>query len=235
MRLDKKIIIAIDGHSSSGKSTVAKELAKMLEYIYVDSGAMYRAVTLYCMNNNLIQAGEVLENELKSQMEIINISFSLNPSTGIADTYLNGVNIEQEIREIEVSNLVSPVSKIAFVREAMVKLQREFGKEKGIVMDGRDIGTVVYPQAEIKIFMTASPEVRAKRRFNELRDKGSSVSYDDILNNVKNRDRIDSGREHSPLKQADDAILLDNSLLNRKQQLDWIISLIIKKIPNSKF
>jgi cytidylate kinase len=233
MRLDKKIIVAIDGHSSSGKSTVAKELAKMLEYIYVDSGAMYRAVTLYCMNNKLIQTGEVLENELKSQMKIIDISFSLNPSTGIADTYLNGINVEQEIREIEVSNLVSPVSKIAFVREAMVKLQREFGKEKGIVMDGRDIGTVVYPQAEIKIFMTASPEIRAKRRFDELRDKGSSVSYDDILNNVKNRDRIDSGREHSPLKQADDAILLDNSLLNRKQQLDWIINLIIKKIPNS--
>ncbi len=234
MRLVKKIIIAIDGHSSSGKSTVAKELAKLLGYIYVDSGAMYRAVTLFCMNNNLIQDGEVLEKDLKPLMKNINISFSLNPATGVADTYLNGSNIEQKIREIEVSNLVSPVSKIAFVREAMVKQQREFGKDKGIVMDGRDIGTVVYPQAEIKIFMTASPEVRAKRRFDELRAKGSSVSYDDILSNVKNRDRIDSGREHSPLKQADDAILLDNSNLNREQQLNWIINLIRRKFPNTE-
>ena len=234
MRLVKKIIIAIDGHSSSGKSTVAKELAKLLGYIYVDSGAMYRAVTLFCMNNNLIQDGEVLEKDLKPLMKNINISFSLNPATGVADTYLNGSNIEQKIREIEVSNLVSPVSKIAFVREAMVKQQREFGKDKGIVMDGRDIGTVVYPQAEIKIFMTASPEVRAKRRFDELRAKGSSVSYDDILSNVKKRDRIDSGREHSPLKQADDAILLDNSNLNREQQLNWIINLIRRKFPNTE-
>ena len=233
MRLVKKIIIAIDGHSSSGKSTVAKELAKLLGYIYVDIGAMYRAGTLFCMNNNLIQDGEVLEKDLKPLMKNINISFSLNPATGVADTYLNGSNIEQKIREIEVSNLVSPVSKIAFVREAMVKQQREFGKDKGIVMDGRDIGTVVYPQAEIKIFMTASPEVRAKRRFDELRAKGSSVSYDDILSNVKNRDRIDSGREHSPLKQANDAILLDNSNLNREQQLDWIINLVKKKFPNT--
>ena len=195
---------------------------------------MYRAVTLFCMNNNLIQDGEVLEKDLKPLMKNINISFSLNPATGVADTYLNGSNIEQKIREIEVSNLVSPVSKIAFVREAMVKQQREFGKDKGIVMDGRDIGTVVYPQAEIKIFMTASPEVRAKRRFDELRAKGSSVSYDDILSNVKNRDRRDSGRDHSPLKQADDAILLDNSNLNREQQLNWIINLIRRKFPNTE-
>jgi len=229
MNLDQKIIIAIDGHSSSGKSTVAKELAKLLGYIYVDSGAMYRAVTLYCMNNSLINDGDVLEEELRSQMGNINISFSMNPSSGVADTILNGVNVEHEIREIEVSNLVSPVSKIAFVREAMVELQREFGKDKGIVMDGRDIGTVVYPQAEIKIFMTASPEVRAQRRFDELSAKGSSVSFDDILNNVKNRDRIDSSRDHSPLKQADDAILLDNSNLNRAEQLDWILNFISKR------
>jgi len=229
MNLDQKIIIAIDGHSSSGKSTVAKELARLLGYIYVDSGAMYRAVTLYCMNNSLINDGDVLEEELRSQMGNINISFSMNPSSGVADTILNGVNVEHEIREIEVSNLVSPVSKIAFVREAMVELQREFGKDKGIVMDGRDIGTVVYPQAEIKIFMTASPEVRAQRRFDELSAKGSSVSFDDILNNVKNRDRIDSSRDHSPLKQADDAILLDNSNLNRAEQLDWILNFISKR------
>ena len=231
MKPDHKIIIAIDGHSSSGKSTVAKELARLLGYIYVDSGAMYRAVTLYCMNNGLIRNGEVLEDELRSQMDNIAITFVMNPSRGIADTYLNGKNVEQEIREIEVSNLVSPVSKIGFVREAMVKLQREFGKNKGIVMDGRDIGTVVYPHAEVKIFMTASPEVRAQRRFDELIAKGSSVSYDDILKNVKNRDHIDSGREHSPLKQADDAILLDNSTLNREEQLNWIMQMIRERFP----
>lgn len=226
MKLHQRIIIAIDGHSSSGKSTVAKELAKILGYIYVDSGAMYRAVTLFCMNNNLINKEDVKEENLRTLMGKIKISFSLNPSTGVADTILNGDNVENEIREIEVSNLVSPVSKIGFVREALVKLQREFGEDKGIVMDGRDIGTVVYPQAEIKIFMTASPEVRAKRRFDELSAKGSSVSYDDILQNVKTRDRIDSSRDHSPLKQADDAILLDNSNLSREEQLDWILNLI---------
>ena len=231
MNLDQRIIIAIDGHSSSGKSTVAKELAKILGYIYVDSGAMYRAVTLFCMNNNLIENGEVLKNDLKARMEDIKISFSLNPATGIADTILNGVNVEHEIREIEVSNLVSPVSVIGFVREALVELQREFGTNKGIVMDGRDIGTVVYPQAEVKLFMTAAPEVRAKRRFDELSEKGSSVSYDDILQNVKSRDSIDSSREHSPLRQADDAILLDNSNLSRAEQLDWILDLIRKRFP----
>ncbi len=229
MNLDQRIIIAIDGHSSSGKSTVAKELAKILGYIYVDSGAMYRAVTLFCMNNNLIEDGDVLKNKLKARMEDIKISFSLNPATGIADTILNGANVEHEIREIEVSNLVSPVSKIGFVREAMVELQREFGTNKGIVMDGRDIGTVVYPLAEVKIFMTAAPEVRAKRRFDELSEKGSSVSYDDILQNVKSRDSIDSSREHSPLRQAEDAILLDNSNLSRAEQLDWILDLIRKR------
>ncbi len=229
MNLDQRIIIAIDGHSSSGKSTVAKELAKILGYIYVDSGAMYRAVTLFCMNNNLIENGEVLKNKLKARMEDIKISFSLNPATGIADTILNGANIEHEIREIEVSNLVSPVSVIGFVREALVELQRGFGKNKGIVMDGRDIGTVVYPLAEVKIFMTAAPEVRAKRRFDELSEKGSSVSYDDILQNVKSRDSIDSSREHSPLRQAEDAILLDNSNLSRAEQLDWILDLIRKR------
>jgi len=231
--LKEKIIIAIDGHSSSGKSTVAKELAKILGYIYVDSGAMYRAVTLFCMENNLIDGELVKEGELRKKMEDIKISFRLNPSTGIADTFLNGENVEDEIREIEVSNLVSPVSKIGFVREAMVELQREFGKDKGIVMDGRDIGTVVYPDAELKIFMTASPEVRAKRRFDELISKGSSVSFDSILQNVVNRDHIDSSRDHSPLKQAKDAILLDNSSLSREEQLEWIINLINERFSQN--
>ncbi len=229
MKLNHKITIAIDGHSSSGKSTVAKELAKKLGYTYVDSGAMYRAVTLFCMNNGLIKGVQVLEEDLRIQMKNIHIDFIINPDTGQGETVLNGQNVEHEIREIEVSNLVSPVSKIAFVREAMVKLQRGIGKGQGIVMDGRDIGTVVYPNAELKIFMTASPEVRAKRRFQELQAKGSKVSFDEILENVRSRDYIDSNREHSPLKQADDAILLDNSTLSRKEQLDWIIQLINKR------
>jgi len=229
---DKKIIIAIDGHSSSGKSTVAKELAKKLAYVYVDSGAMYRAVTLYCLRNRLVKDGEVLEDELKKHMNSISISFVMNPDTKIADTFLNGQNVEEEIREIEVSDMVSPVSKIGFVREAMVKLQREFGRDKGIVMDGRDIGTVVYPDAELKIFMTASQEVRARRRYDELRGKGSEVSYEEILENVRSRDHIDSNREHSPLKKADDAVLLDNSKMNREEQLEWIINLINSKFPH---
>jgi cytidylate kinase len=231
MKPHKKIIIAIDGHSSSGKSTVAKQLAKKLSYIYIDSGAMYRAVTLYCLRNGLVKNGEVLEEKLRKEMDNINVSFIMNPSTGIADTYLNGENAENEIREIEVSNMVSPVSRIGFVREAMVKLQRDFGKKKGIVMDGRDIGTVVYPDAELKIFMTASPEVRAKRRFDELKAKGSEVSYEEILANVRSRDHIDSNREHSPLRQADDAVLLDNSNMSREEQLEWILDLIKKKFP----
>ena len=234
MKLDKKIIIAIDGHSSSGKSTVAKELAKKLGYIYVDSGAMYRAVTLYCINKGLIKDGEVLQEKLRKKMPDIHITFVMNPATGVAETFLNGENVENEIREIEVSALVSPVSKIAFVREAMVDLQREFGSQKGIVMDGRDIGTVVYPGAELKIFMTASPEVRATRRFEELKAKGSNVNYDEILDNVKSRDHIDSSRDVSPLRQADDAILLDNSLLSREEQLDIIMEIIKARftLPN---
>lgn len=229
MDLQKKIIIAIDGHSSSGKSTVAKELARKLGYIYVDSGAMYRAVTLYCLRNDLVRNGEVLVDQLKKKMPEINISFEMNQETGIADTFLNGENIENEIREIEVSNMVSPVSKIGFVREAMVKLQREFGLQKGIVMDGRDIGTVVYPDAEIKIYLTASPEIRAKRRYDEFKAKGSNVSYDEILENVRTRDHIDSNREVSPLRQAHDAVLLDNSSLSREEQLEWILNLISKR------
>lgn len=232
MNLGQNITIAIDGHSSSGKSTVAKELAKMLQYTYFDSGAMYRAVTLFCMNNKLIQGNEVLEEALKERMDEINIDFIMNPETGIADTFLNGQNVEHEIREIQVSNLVSPVSKIGFVRKALVKIQREISKGKGVVMDGRDIGTVVFPKAEIKIFMTASPEVRAKRRYDELKAKGSEVSLEEILKNVQQRDFIDSNRKESPLKQAKDAILLDNSHLTREEQLQWIINLIENRFPS---
>ena len=232
MSKGKKIIIAIDGHSSSGKSTVAKELAGIMGYIYIDSGAMYRAVTLYCLKNGLIRDGVVLEDKLRTEMDNIRIEFKANKSGGLAETYLNGENVENEIREIEVSNMVSPVSKIAFVREAMVELQRAYGVNRGIVMDGRDIGTVVYPDAELKIFMTASPEVRAQRRFDELLAKGSEVSYDEILENVKTRDKIDSSREVSPLRQAEDAILLDNSKLSREEQLKWILDLIARKFPD---
>jgi len=231
MRLKKKIIIAIDGHSSSGKSTLAKELAKILGYTYVDSGAMYRAVTLFCIENDLIQDGEILEDILSQQIGEINIHFEHNPKTGQSETFLNGQNVEHEIREIEVSNLVSPVSRIGFVRETMVKLQREMGKGKSIVMDGRDIGTVVYPEAELKIYMTASAGVRAKRRYDELKAKGSPVSLEEILINVDQRDFIDSTRKHSPLKQADDAILLDNSQMTREEQLDWLCELIKERFP----
>ena len=229
MVIDKKIIIAIDGHSSSGKSTLAKDLAKVLSYKYIDSGAMYRAVTLYCIRHGLVINGEILEDKLRESLKDIHIEFRLNPETNHSDTFLNGENIENEIREIEVSNLVSPVSRIAFVREAMVIQQRELGRDKGIVMDGRDIGTVVYPDAELKIFMTASHGVRSRRRFDELASKGSAVSEEDISKNVLQRDFIDSNREHSPLKQAEDAVLLDNSSMNREEQLEWALNLIRKR------
>jgi cytidylate kinase len=220
---NRKVIIAIDGHSSCGKSTLSKQLAHKLQYTYVDSGSMYRAVTLYALRNNLIINGKVDETKLISQLEKISITFKYNPADQKSDTYLNGENIEAEIRGLEVSNHVSPVAVIREVRAAMVKIQKELGKEKGIVMDGRDIGTVVYPNAELKIFMTASPEVRAKRRFDELTEKGITVSYDEILKNVEERDYIDQNREASPLKMAPDALLLDNGKLTREEQLNWVL------------
>jgi cytidylate kinase len=219
------IIIAIDGHSSCGKSTVAKEVAKKLVYTYIDSGAMYRAVTLYCLRNNLAPAGVVDEEKLRLHIRKIHIRFVFNPDLQKHETFLNGENIEEEIRRPEVANLVSPVSVIGFVREALVKLQREMGRNKGIVMDGRDIGTVVFPDAELKIFMTAAPEIRAKRRYDELMAKGVHVELEDIIRNTRDRDRIDSTREISPLRQADDAILLDNSLLTREEQLEFVLRL----------
>ncbi len=220
----KKITIAIDGHSSCGKSTMAKELAKKVGYIYVDTGAMYRAVTLYVMRNNLLDAaGNVLTDALKDAMSQISVSFRLNEETGRPDTYLNGERVEDIIRSIEVSNNVSKVAAIPFVREAMVEQQRAMGKEKGIVMDGRDIGTTVFPDAELKIFVTASAEVRAQRRYDELKAKGMPADYEDILKNVQERDYIDSHREVSPLRKADDALYLDNSNMTIAEQNEWIM------------
>ena len=221
----KKITIAIDGHSSCGKSTMAKQLAKQLGYIYVDTGAMYRAVTLYAMRNGLITEDNNIDSDgLRNRMSQIAISFKFNETTGRPDTYLNGERVEDEIRGIEVSNHVSPVAAIPFVRRAMVDMQREMGKEKGIVMDGRDIGTTVFPGAELKVFVTASAEVRAKRRYDELSQKGMPADYEEILKNVQERDYIDSHREVSPLRPAEDAVILDNSDMTIPEQQEWLLS-----------
>ena len=221
----KKITIAIDGHSSCGKSTMAKDLAREVGYIYVDTGAMYRSVTLYALRHGLFNAdGSVNTVELERQMPDIRISFQLNPETGRPDTYLNGECVEKEIRSREVSNHVSPIAAVGFVRKALVAQQQQMGKDKGVVMDGRDIGTVVFPDAELKVFVTASPEVRAQRRFDELQAKGMPADYDDILKNVQERDYIDSHRAESPLRQADDALLLDNSAMTIPEQQSWLLA-----------
>ena len=218
----KKITIAIDGFSSCGKSTMAKDLAREVGYIYIDSGAMYRAVTLYSIENGIFD-GDVIDTEkLKKAIKDIQISFRPNPETGRPDTYLNGVNVENKIRTMGVSSKVSPISALDFVREAMVAQQQAMGKEKGIVMDGRDIGTTVFPDAELKIFVTATPEIRAQRRFDELKAKGQEGSFEEILENVKQRDYIDQHREVSPLRKADGALLLDNSNLSIEQQKEWL-------------
>lgn len=220
----KKITIAIDGFSSCGKSTMAKDLAREIGYIYVDTGAMYRSVTLFAMRNGMFNAdGSIKTEELKQRMGEINISFRLNSETGGPDTYLNGELVEKEIRTMEVSSHVSPIAALAFVREALVAQQQAMGKEKGIIMDGRDIGTVVFPDAELKIFVTASAEVRAQRRYDELKAKGMPADFDDILKNVKERDYIDSHREVSPLRKADDAIELDNSNMTIAEQKAWLM------------
>ena len=225
----KKITIAIDGFSSCGKSTMAKDLAKEIGYIYVDTGAMYRSVTLYALRHNLFNAdGTIREEELKEQMKDINISFHLNKTTGRPDTYLNGENVENDIRTMEVSSHVSPIATLSFVREALVAQQQRMGAEKGIVMDGRDIGTVVFPKAELKIFVTASAEVRAQRRYDELKAKGMDADYADILKNVEERDYIDSHRATSPLRKADDAIELDNSNLTIAEQKKWLYEQYLK-------
>ena len=220
----KKITIAIDGFSSCGKSTMAKMLAKEVGYIYVDTGAMYRAVTLFAMRNGMIAPnGEVNRDELKQKMQTLRVEFKLNEQTGRAETYLNGENVENEIRGMEVSSHVSAIAAIDFVRTALVEQQQRMGRDKGLVMDGRDIGTVVFPDAELKVFVTASAEIRAQRRFDELKGKGVEANFDEILNNVQQRDYIDSHREVSPLRKADDAIELDNGELTIAQQLQWLV------------
>ena len=225
----KKIVIAIDGYSSCGKSTMAKNLARQLGYVYVDTGAMYRAVTLYALRHQLFKAdGEVDAASLQRDMPDIRISFQFNKQTGKPDTYLNDELVEQEIRTMQVSERVSKIATLPFVRTALVAQQQRMGKDKGIVMDGRDIGTVVFPHAELKIFVTASAEVRAQRRYDELQQKGMPARYDDILKNVQERDYIDSHREVSPLRKADDAIELDNSNLTIDEQQQWLLQQVDK-------
>ena len=227
----KKITIAIDGFSSCGKSTMAKDLAKKLGYVYVDTGAMYRAVTLYAMRNGLFNAdGSIKTADLERQMNKINITFKLNKTAERPDTYLNNELVENDIRTLEVSNHVSQIAAVPFVREAMVAQQQRMGKDKGVVMDGRDIGTTVFPEAELKVFVTASAEVRAQRRYDELKEKGIPADFDDILKNVQERDYIDSHREVSPLRKAADAIELDNSHMTIAEQSAWLMELVKQKI-----
>lgn len=220
----KKITIAIDGFSSCGKSTMAKDLARELGYVYVDTGAMYRCVTLYALRHGLFRTdGTINLPQLEAEIPNINISFKLNKETGRPDTYLNNENVESEIRTMEVSSRVSPIAAVPFVRAALVAQQQKMGEDKGIVMDGRDVGTVVFPNAELKIFVTASAEVRAQRRYDELKAKGMEADFEEILENVKQRDYIDSHREVSPMRKADDAIELDNSHISIAEQKQWLI------------
>lgn len=219
----KRIIIAIDGFSSCGKSTMAKDLAREIGYIYVDTGAMYRSVTLYALRHGMFRAdGSIDTGALEAAMPEIRITFKLNKETGRPDTYLNGELVEKDIRTMEVSSKVSPIAAIPFVRKALVEQQQMMGREKGIVMDGRDIGTAVFPDAELKVFVTASAEVRAQRRYDELKAKGMEADYASILKNVEERDYIDSHREVSPLRKADDAIELDNSRMTIAEQKQWL-------------
>ena len=225
--MEKKLItIAIDGFSSSGKSTMAKVLAKNIGYAYIDTGAMYRAVTLYCIDNGLIDSDNVNTAQLEKKINDIAISFSVDPETGASVTMLNGKNVEKEIRDMRVSGKVSVVAAIPFVRRALVKQQQQMGDSKGIVMDGRDIGTVVFPNAEMKVYVDASPETRAQRRFDERKAKGdASITYEEVLENVKYRDHLDQTREESPLRKAEDAIVLDNSHMTPDEQNKWLLDL----------
>ena len=229
MKSKKKIIIAIDGFSSTGKSTIAKKIAKKIGYLYVDTGAMYRAVTLYAIQHNFITTDFCNVDELIAHLEKIHLRFIYNKEVKFSEMYLNGKNVERKIRSLEVSKLVSTISAISEVRKKLVEQQQEMGKEKGLVMDGRDIGTVVFPDAALKLFMTASPDKRAARRYKELLEKGYEVSYEDVLENVKQRDLLDSTREDSPLRRADDAIAFDNSDMGLKEQFERVYQLVLIK------
>lgn len=222
----KKIIIAIDGFSSTGKSTLAKQIARALGYVYVDTGAMYRAVTYYAMQNGFIDADHFDQEALITALPEVQLTFQFNADLGFAEMYLNGVNVETEIRTLEVSGFVSKIAEVSAVRAKLVEQQQQMGEGKGIVMDGRDIGTVVFPQAELKVFMTASPETRAQRRYDELRGKGQTVAYEDVLKNVQERDYIDTHRADSPLVKAADAIEIDNSHLTREEQFEKVMDLV---------
>lgn len=226
----KKITIAIDGFSSTGKSTLAKELAAALGYVYVDTGAMYRAVAYFAMQHDLVSETHLDKAGLISQLQNINLRFQFNPALGFAEMYLNNENIETQIRTIEVSRMVSKVAEISEVRTKLVEQQQAMGKDKGIVMDGRDIGTVVFPNAELKLFMTASSKTRAQRRFDELVEKGQHVTFEDVLQNVEERDYIDTHREDSPLVKADDAIQIDNSTLSKKEQFELVLNLVKERL-----
>ncbi len=223
------LIIAIDGFSSTGKSTLARSLAKELAYIHIDSGAMYRAFTLFAIQNNLIDGDEVDEDGLLNKLSEIEIHFEINPETGDNEIFLNGINVEKEIRQMQVSSKVSLIAKITEVREMAVELQRKLGENKRIVMDGRDIGTTVFPNADLKIFLNASAEVRAKRRYDELLNTDNPATYEEVLANITQRDLLDSNREVSPLKKADDAVLVDNGLLNPKETLQKVLEIINEK------
>ena len=222
--MDKKIIIAIDGYSSCGKSTMAKDLARAIGYTYIDTGAMYRAVTLYAMRHSLIDGDKVDADALAARMDDIRVTFGRDATTGLPFTQLNGENVEHEIRSLAVSAHVSPVAALPFVRSALTRQQQEMGRAGGVVMDGRDIGTAVFPDAALKVFVTASPEVRARRRYDELKAKSMEASFEDILKNVKERDYIDSHREVAPLRQADDAVVLDNSHMTIPEQKEWLLN-----------
>lgn len=227
---NKKIVIAIDGFSSCGKSTFAKAIARRLGYIFIDTGAMYRAVTLYALEHGAIRSGIVDEEAVVRLLDEISITFRFNPERGASDIYVNGTFVEGKIRTIEVSNCVSAVSAIAEVRRKLVAMQQEMGRKRGVVMDGRDIGTVVFPDAELKIFMTADPKVRARRRYDELTAKGDAVSLEAIEQNVRDRDYQDMHRAISPLRQADDAVVLDNSQLSVEEQMQWVMERIAQLI-----
>jgi len=230
LKTSKKIIVAIDGFSSTGKSTIAKQLANKLGYLYVDTGAMYRAVTLYAMQNNFVDTDYLKKETLINSLQHIKLSFKYNEKLNFSEMYLNGINVEKEIRSLAVSKLVSTVSALSAVRKKLVEQQQKMGENSGLVMDGRDIGTVVFPEAELKLFMTASPEKRATRRYKELMEKGHDVSYEEVLHNVEQRDHLDSTRKDSPLIKAKDAIEFDNSDMGLKEQFERILSITERHI-----